>query len=226
MNKSTIALIIALAALPLSLTLVFVKLGDQYKKGAFVNSLVPKILPPFHHIKELTPTNSALNYSNSITLIQNKDSFAIFHDYYEDLGMNFFVSNDTLFLKEDEKIKNPNYHITIYYKDLSSINFVNSLVNMDNCKLDSFFIHTENNTRLSCFSCQIKRLKIFAENYSDITLSGSDSIEYANIHLVDQGKLNTTNVFFKRKDLDMSEYSTLTILGKSMKNWGVKKTTN
>ncbi len=226
MNKSTIALIIALAALPLSLTLIFVKLGDQYKKGAFVNSLVPKILPPFHHIKELAPPKLAVNYSNSITLIQNKDSFAIFHDYYDDLGMNFFVSNDTLFLKEDEKIKDPNYHITIYYKDLSSINFVNSLVNMFTCKLDSLLIHTENKTRLTCFGCQVNRFKISAANFSEITLTGSDSIEYANIHLFDQGKLDATNVVFKRKDLDMSAYSTLSIYGKSIETWGIKKVTN
>lgn len=223
MKNSTIAITTGIAGIIILLTIANFKLSAEYKKGNIISSQTAELLPPFHHIKEI-PVKDPNKWGRRITLEQNNDSTAILYNYYSESGLLFSVVNDTLFIEPSLLQKNNGTTITIYYKDLKSVQVSNSSITMRKYHTDSLSIKAIQNSSIRCWSVIPEYLKVEARNEARVTIASMDTVPFANIQLQDNAEFRAEHTIFLQKELNMSMNSSISFLGMSIENFGIKRT--
>lgn len=222
MKKSTIALLIAIAGLFLCFTVVNFKLKAEYTAGHIQSPMKTNILPPFHHIKEINQSPGKENvYQRNILVLQQKDSSALVHDYYNPVGVNYFVQNDTLFISPDSTFTGSDYNIIIYCKDLQSLDASRSFIRLFNYVADSISLTTSANAGISCEHIKTNYIKMNIKEESSIFVTAADTLKKADIYIQNNGLLNADNVYFKEKNLTIKNNGSIRASGQSLKNFGV-----
>ncbi len=222
MKKSTIAILIAISGLFLCFTAVNFKLKSEYTAGHIQSPMKKNILPPFHHIKEINPSPGRENvYQRNILVFQQKDSSALVHDYYDPVGINYFVQNDTLFIAPDSTFTGNDYNIKIYCKDLQSLHARRSFIRLLNFVADSISLTSSANASISCEHIKSNNINMNISEESSIVISATDTIKKADIYIQNNGLLNAANVYFKEKKLTIKNNGSVRASGQSLKNFGV-----
>lgn len=222
MKKSTITILIAITGLFLCFTVVNLKLKSEYTAGNIQSPMKTNILPPFHHIKEINSSPGKENvYQRNILVVQQKDSSALVHGYYNPVGVNYFVQNDTLFITPDSTFTGNDYNITIYCKNLQSLDARRSFIRLLNYVADSISLNTSANAGISCEHIKSNYINLNISEESSIFVSATDTINKADIYIQNSGLLNAANVYFKEKNLTIKNNGSVRASGKSLKNFGV-----
>jgi hypothetical protein len=224
MKNSTIAITTGIAGIIVLLTTANLKLSAEYKKGNIISSQTAQLLPSFHHIKEICAKNDEGNWGRNISLQQHKDSTAILYNYYSSAGALFSVINDTLFIEPDPSEKHDGYDLTIYFKELKSVQCSNSSVILGRFKGDSLSVKADHHSLFQGGQMDLKRLHVEASNDAHISINSIDTVPSVTIKLQDRARFNADCTIFVEKELIMSRGSSISFSGMSVENFGIKRT--
>ena len=222
MKKSTVAITLGIASIFVLITVANVKLSAEYKKGNIRSGKTAIQLPVFHHIKEIR-SKDANRFGGGIKLIQHKDSSALLYDYYGSPDILYSVKNDTLFLEPEKNEKSHDYNLIIYYQDVKSIHFSNSIISMQKCTMDSISVTADNFSSLSFLDARLKKIKVEVSDDAKVSISSQDTISHAAIILHDRATFKAEYVSFLEKEIKMNANATISFLGISADNFGIKK---
>ncbi|HQS24170.1 MAG: hypothetical protein B7Y11_07010 [Sphingobacteriia bacterium 24-36-13] len=218
MKKSNILLIITLSIVCICFIAVNIKLSTEYNKGAIQSVTQKKILPIFHHIKELNGLkNIDYTYKPIISIYERKDTSAIAYNFYNPIGYQYFVKNDTLYLKADSTFDGSIPSIEIYCKNLRSVITSNSQATLYNYKTDSIYLESNEHSSINAIQINSKSLKLRAQDNSTLSVSGVDTIHKGEIRAKHNGLIIMNNIYFKEQLLSIDSTASLTVSGKTLK---------
>jgi hypothetical protein len=190
----------------------------EYKKGAIQSVVQKKLLPIFHHIKELNIYKKG-EYENKpfINIVERKDTSAIAYYFYNQIGFDYFVKNDTLYLKADSTFDGGIPSIDIYCKNLRSVIISNSKATLYAYKTDSIYLETNEHSNINAIEIKCKSLKLRAQDNSTLSVSGADTINKGDIRAIHNGLIKMNNIYFKELLLRIDSTASLTVTGKTLK---------
>ncbi|MDP3393244.1 GIN domain-containing protein [Sediminibacterium sp.] len=218
MKKSNILIIITLSIVCICFIAVNIKLSMEYKKGAIQSFTQKKMLPIFHHIKELNNLkNIEYTYKPVISIYERKDTSAIAYKFYNPIGYDFYVKADTLYIKLDYPLDGNIPTIDIYCKNLKSLITSNSVVTLYNYKTDSIYLESNRSSSINAIDINSKSLKLRAQDKSTVSVSGADTIGKLEIKALQEGNINLQNLYFKKQLLSIDSSASLTVTGKTLK---------
>lgn len=219
MKKSNILLIITLSIVCICLISVNIKLSTEYKKGEIQSAIQKKILPIFHHIKELNSLkNTNYTYKPYIDIYERKDTSAIAFNFYNPIGYQYYVKNDTLYVKADSSYDGGIPAISIYSKNLKSIIISTSQVNLHQYKTDSIYLESNKYSSINAIQINSKFLKLRAKDNSTLSVSAVDTIDKGEIKAMNNGLVIMSNIYFKEQLLSIDSFASLTVTGKTLKS--------
>lgn len=218
MKKSNILLIITLSIVCICFIAVNIKLSMEYKRGAIQSFTQKKLLPIFHHIKELNSYKKGdYPYKPFISIYERNDTSAIAYNFYNPIGYQYFVKNDTLYLKADSTFDGSIPSIEIYCKNLRSVITSNSQATLYNYKTDSIYLESNEHSSINAIQINSKSLNLRAQDNSTLSVSGSDTINKGEIRAMHNGLIIMNNIYFKEQLLRIDSTASLTVTGKTLK---------
>lgn len=190
----------------------------DYKKGIIQSVIQKKILPIFHHIKELNSLkNVDYTYKPFINIYERKDTSAIAFNFYNPIGFHYFVKNDTLYLKADSSFDGGIPAISIYCKNLNSIITNNSQATLYNYKTDSIYLESNEHSSINAIQINSKSLKLKAQDNSTLTVSAANTIDKGEIRAQNNATIKMDNLHFKEHLISIDSSASLTVTGKTLK---------
>ena len=225
MKKSTITILLGITGLLTVHTAANLKLSSHYKLGKIGSYYKAQMLPIFHNIKEVGINEDDWDYYKTIMIRQQKDSSAILYEYYSSLNLIFKVENDTLFLIPDIKGKkrmNERY-LTILCPELKSLSSIRSSFTISKMKTDNLLLMADKQSQITFLNGHISTLGVVADSLAIVNVTSSDTISYADIQLKGSSSFLAQDVIILNRKLQLSSSSALSLSGKSLENFGVKK---
>lgn len=218
MKKSNIILIVTIAIVCICFVTVNIKLSMEYKKGAIQSVTQKKLLPIFHHIKELyNLKNIEYTYKPYINIYERKDTSAIAYNFYNPIGYDYYVKADTLYIKLNYPLDGSIPAIDIYCKNLKSLITSNSTVTLYNYKTDSIYLESNKYASINAIELNSKSIKLKAQDNSTLTVSAADTIGRGEISALNNSTIKMNNLYFKERLLSIDSSASLTVTGKTLK---------
>lgn len=218
MKKSNILLIITGVTIIGCLAAINLKLFAEYKNGNIQSVVKKTSVSTFHHIKELNSLKYAeYPYKPMVNIIQHQDSNYIAYNFYDTIGFDYFIKNDTLYLKADSTMKANLPVINIHCKNLKSLSSVDSNFELYQFKSDSLQLVANAYSSINCVELKCNYVNLRIQNNATISISAKDYINKADIHLLNKGLLVLSDVRFNAQNFSMDSSAALKLTGKSLK---------
>ncbi len=225
MKKSTATILLGITGLLTTLTAANLKLSSHYKQGKIGSYYTAQMLSVFHNIKEIGLDEGDFDYYKTITIRQQKDSSAVLYEYYSSPNLIFKVENDTLFIipdSKEKKRKNERY-LTILCPELKSLSSLRSSFTLNKMKTDSLLLIADRQSQISFTNGQINTLSVMADSLGNVSITSSDTIPHATIQLKGFSSFSAQDVIILNRKLQLSPGSSLSLSGKSVENFGIKR---
>lgn len=218
MKKSNIILLITIASVFSCLSIINFTLRAEYKKRNIKSVQKKIILPPFQHIQELKKAKKGETaFHPIIHIYQGGDTNQLTYYYYNPVGYEYFVKNDTLFIRADDSIENSFPMINIYCKNLVSISSNESEISLHNFISDSLELNSNQNSSITCLALTCNFLNISAKNKSAINISAKDTIQKVAMNVKNKAKLTLADAYFRTYTLTLDSTAILSTTGNSFK---------
>ena len=227
MKKSTVFAILGILGLFLTISATNLKLKQEYTRGNIRNPYVERTLPAFSYIKEtLKPS---LNYAMGITIKDQRGQKPKLSVYFNEPDLyRFHVENDTLFISNSNSSEGKinigeSATVFLFTDGLKKIITTNGIYNITEARHDSLSLIASGKSQITIQTNNMNGLTIKGSDISRITLSGTDTINHANIELKNFSSLNISQVRIKQKKIQIAKEASLQLSGGSLDDFGIQR---
>lgn len=226
MKTSTILITLGIVTSFATLTVTNLQLKKDYDRNQLKDPFVKRAIPSFHYIRNYADSN-VLHRGNFQVLIGTSDTAGIATYYAEQEQFHFNVSNDTLNITANPEFKEvfgSRTPVFIYVKDLRGLKTINGEYELKGKDIDSLSIVAEKNADIRLNAEKARAIDALAIHNGEISLSVKDAVGSLHVKLEDESGLYANNVAADRKNIQVSERASIRLKGRSIDNFGLKKT--
>lgn len=225
MKKSSLIILTGILAVVITMAAADLKLKKEYDAKNIKEYLIYKTLPAFHFIKD--DFTGKQTYEWYICNIRSAKKSGVGIGYDAEKILSFVVKNDTLFIQKPAgtALNDMAYGlpVTIFTGPLKGVMARTCQMNIDGKMADSISAIATDKAEIKFEHLVTNSLKVDADNTAKVTVSATDTLRNLHVQLRSTSSFIASNVFIINKDLQMSDFASLKLSGRSLENFGVKR---